>query len=685
MKNKHLALRVTSQSLLMILGVYVVMQVFTYFKDNLILGLSGLSALPRLVVSFIGYNVLPPMLVMGTVIFILALRIQRVALRLEAGESISIEEIERTRTRLLRFSAVVLASNIIGFAAGFVLMLIIRGKGHEILYPYRLVILVSNLAGSVIYAAAQTSLHNMAFADIRERLEIREIGTRKRERSTTTRQLVTSICMALYVVTFIQFNVRDAAEYDLIGDTLYTQVVTGSIAPEDADGEFRRLLGQGMGTFISRSDVDLSLVPLPWERPDSATTRQQGVFFLYVIFILSVTAGVQLIISLDFKDQISSINKRIVDVLDGGGDLRLRLNIRSMNDMGELTESINRLLDRFHLVARNIGVTAIQTRDAAKAIDRELVHSEELSLKTRNAVLSLETSLYMQANVTKGFVSSLRAFRDSVTQAADAGNVQRHFIAETSASMEEMAASIHSISTMTERAGSLSAELSERGASGGQAVKDSRTAMDDIDAAAKEVLGVLSALSKIAADTNLLAMNAAIEAAHAGERGQGFAVVAAEVRNLATKAADRTKAIKELIATMGHKVGKGIQRVDASDQVLVRIVNGIGESASISKEIAEAAKEQAIGTNAVLDAISKAVGSSESMASLMAHQSSQSDDIAKSLESVLNQLESLASVASEQSQQVKALEASFSAVRREVDANLLAVGSLDDEMRRFKV
>ncbi|GAB1455065.1 hypothetical protein MASR2M48_03710 [Spirochaetota bacterium] len=685
MKSKNLALRVTMQSVVMILGVYVVMQVFTYFKDNLILGINGLSALPGMVVSFISINVLPPMLVLGVLIFFLALRIQRVGERLAAGESISPEETERTRTRLLRFSNTVLGINIFGFAAGFVLMLIFKGRAYEILYPYRLVILVSNVSGAVIYASAQTSLHNIAFADIRERLGIREIGSRKRERSSTTRQLITTVSMAIYVITFVQFNVHDTSEYDAIGDEVYAAVVSGLMAPGDAEDAFRRLLGERMGTFISRSDVDLSVVPLPWERPDSATTRQQNIFFLYTIFILLVTMGVQLIISLDFKDQISSISRRIQDVLEGGGDLRLRLNIRSMNDMGELTGLINRLLDRFHLVAKNIGATATQTRETAKAIDRELVRSEELTLKTRNAVLSLETSLYMQANVTKGFVSSLRSFRDSVAKAVEAGRTQRHFIAETSAAMEEMAASIQSISTMTERAGILTSELSERGASGGQAVKDSRAAMDEIDIAAKEILAVLATLSKIAADTNLLAMNAAIEAAHAGDRGKGFAVVANEVRNLASKASDSTKAIKAQIAAMDKKVGSGIQRVDASGQVLIRMAGGVDESASISREIAQAAREQATGTNAVMGSITRAVESSEAMGTLMADQSRQSDDIAQSLENVLNQLEKLANVASEQSQQVSALEESFSAVRREVDANLLTVGSLDEEMRRFKV
>jgi len=571
MKTKRLALTVTLQSLAVILGVYIIMQVFTYWKDNLILGLSDLAAMPGMVISFIAGTVLPPAVVFGSIMFILALRIQRVGERLEAGESIAPDEIERTRSRLLRFSTVVLVVNLVGFTAGYILLMVLRGRIAEMVRPDRLVILVSNLAGGVVYAAAQTALHDVAFSELREGLGIREISGRKRERSSTTRQIFLTISLVLYVITFIQFNIRDAAEYDIVGDEVLASLATGQVAPGEAGPEFRRRLGERLDGFISRPGVDLELVQLPWERADAATTRQQRVFFIHAFFILLVTAGIQVAVSRDVKQQLTAITKRVRDVLDGGGDLRLRLNLRSMDDLGELTDLLNRLLDRFHAVARGIGAAASQSREGAKAIDRELIRSEELAGSSRAAVQAMESTLQDQASETRGFVSELRSFRASVAKADAATADQKQFVAETSAAMEEMAASIRSISTMTDRAGNLTGELAERGESGGSAVRDTRSAMDEIDAAAREVLGVLASLNKIAADTNLLAMNAAIEAAHAGVHGEGFAVVADEVRTLATNAASRTKAIKDLIAAMGQRVGNGVLRADASGVVLARL------------------------------------------------------------------------------------------------------------------
>ncbi len=685
MKSKLLALKVTAQSIGMILGVYIVMQVFSYLRDNLVLGISGLESMPGTVSSFMLLYVFPPSLVLGAFLFMLALRIQRVGERLEAGQSISPEEIEHTRIRLLGISRAVMVCNLVGFAAGYILLTVLTRGIIDLFLPQRLVILVSNLAGAVVYASAQTALHNVSFSDLRERLGIQEIGDRKRERRSTTKQVIFSICLAVYVVTFIQFNVRDASEYNDISESVLAGLAVGSIAAEDAGTEFRRQLGEKMGSFINRPNVDLDSVPLPWERPDAATSREQGIFFLFLGFILAVALGVQLAVSRDIKEQISAIARRVKDVLDGGGDLRLRLNLRAMDDLGELTDLLNRLLDRFHDVARGIAKTAGQNRSSASAIDRELTRSEELAKRTRSTVQSLEATLHVQASATQGFVNELRSFRDSMAIADTATTDQKQFVAETSAAMEEMTASIRSISAMTERAGQLSSELSERGLSGGAAVRDTRAAIDEVEKASREVLGVLVSLNKIAADTNLLAMNAAIEAAHAGAHGQGFAVVADEVRNLATSAAQRTKAIKNLIAVMGAKVDIGVQRANASGDEIIRLARGIEESAEISREIAAAAKEQAVGTATVMDSITNTVKSAETVGELMSEQSRKSDEIARALEEVLGRLVSLAEATSRQSQEVRLLEDSFTNVRREVDSNLKTVDELDAAMRRFTI
>ena len=120
-------------------------------------------------------------------------------------------------------------------------------------------------------------------------------------------------------------------------------VATGSIAPEDAGTAYRSLLAERLPELGARASGGADDVPLPWERADGAVSRQQTMFIMYAAFTLCICCAVQAIVSSSLRGQLRAIANRVRDVLDGGGDLRIRLSIRAMDDLGELTELLNRL------------------------------------------------------------------------------------------------------------------------------------------------------------------------------------------------------------------------------------------------------------------------------------------------------------------------------------------------------
>ena len=119
----------------------------------------------------------------------------------------------------------------------------------------------------------------------------------------------------------------------------------------------------------------------------------------------------------------------------------------------------------------------------------------------------------------------------------------------------------------------------------------------------EEIGTVLDVIRGIAEQTNLLALNAAIEAARAGEQGRGFAVVASEVRTLAGRSADAAKEIKGLISDSVEKVQQGSELVDESGKTLEEIVNGVKKVTDIIAEIAASSQEQANGIEQVNSAV----------------------------------------------------------------------------------
>ena len=258
-------------------------------------------------------------------------------------------------------------------------------------------------------------------------------------------------------------------------------------------------------------------------------------------------------------------------------------------------------------------------------------------------------------------------------------------MADTSAAMEEMASSIESVEGMTKRSGALAAGLAGQGQEGGQATRETSAAILEIEEASRRILEVTGALGKISSDTNLLAMNAAIEAAHAGDRGAGFAVVADEVRALASNAAAQTKAIKGHISAMTEKVARGVRQAESSGSLLSGLGRGLEESAAIAREIAAAMEEQAAGTRSVADSLVRVVEASRAIRERMAEQGAETERMSAAIESSLGRLDALAESSRRQAEGVRELQGAFASVRHEVERNLEASRKLGEEIGRFRV
>ncbi len=343
MKSSRLALRITLHSVIMILAVYIVMQSLVFLRDNILLGIGDFSGLPAAVFGFIGGSVLPPMIIFAILIFLVGLRLQRVEEQLDRGDVLPPETLELTRKRILGFSTLVTAVNLIGFTLGYILSQILSGKASELLAPSGLLILVSNLAGSFAYAYAQSALNNLAFANLREKLGIREIGQRKREMSNTTRQVLLTVSLSIYILTMVQMNVFDIARASELETKIFDQIRSGQIAPDAAAAEYRKLLGSESYIFSTRKNLEVEKVPLPWERGTSLSTIELAVFLLFGLFSFVICAGIQIAWSTDLRRQLHALSQRLRDVVAGGGDLRRRINLRTMDDIGEITELVNQI------------------------------------------------------------------------------------------------------------------------------------------------------------------------------------------------------------------------------------------------------------------------------------------------------------------------------------------------------
>ncbi len=175
---------------------------------------------------------------------------------------------------------------------------------------------------------------------------------------------------------------------------------------------------------------------------------------------------------------------------------------------------------------------------------------------------------------------------------------------ETAAALEEVTSNISNNTTNIVKMATLANSVTQASNDGQALASQTTQAMDEINKEVNAINEAITIIDQIAFQTNILSLNAAVEAATAGEAGKGFAVVAQEVRNLATRSADAANEIKKLVSNATAKANNGKQIADSMISGYSNLNDNIEQTINLIKSVELASKEQLNGINQINDAIS---------------------------------------------------------------------------------
>lgn len=190
---------------------------------------------------------------------------------------------------------------------------------------------------------------------------------------------------------------------------------------------------------------------------------------------------------------------------------------------------------------------------------------------------------------------------------------QAALVEQSSSAVTELAASISRVSETTRKAKEITGELTVEAGNGRKTVESASVAINEINESAEEVKQIVGAIGSIAATINLLGMNAAIEAAHAGAAGRGFAVVANEIRKLAEETGSSSKLIMERIETMAVRTTRGLGQFKEVREELDRILEGVARTDDLIAHITQAAVEQDAGAHELLGSVQAMLSATENV------------------------------------------------------------------------
>ncbi|SIQ15342.1 methyl-accepting chemotaxis protein [Alkalispirochaeta americana] len=255
------------------------------------------------------------------------------------------------------------------------------------------------------------------------------------------------------------------------------------------------------------------------------------------------------------------------------------------SNMREMLSSLKELLSSRTQLETNVEKTRAVTEYIAEAVTAMIEATETQGTDTREAVSAVE-------QMSRSIESLSSQIQDQSTM-----------VEEASAAIEEMVANILSLQKLLASNAERFSELDQRSKTGNTMMQEVVTIVQEISSdsiALNEANGIIAAL---ASQTNLLAMNAAIEAAHAGEFGQGFSVVAGEIRKLAENSATQAKTISGRLKSVRSKIGHCVDTSGKAQETILRLDELIQEVRNREQEINGAMSEQAAGSTEVTKAL----------------------------------------------------------------------------------
>ena len=320
---------------------------------------------------------------------------------------------------------------------------------------------------------------------------------------------------------------------------------------------------------------------------------------------------------------IRGVASGLEGIAQGEGDLTARLDVKGRDETAQLAGWFNQFLEAIRTLIQRIGQAAGQIHSSSGSATEVSVEMAEVAERQREAVDMVSTAFHEMVATSNEVARSCSQAADS----ADNGQRQAH------TGQQQIDAAVNSVGRLSEEIG------------------HSAQAMEQLERDSNDIQSILGTIRSIAEQTNLLALNAAIEAARAGEQGRGFAVVADEVRALAKRTADSTGEIDGLLGNLArrtHQMGKQMHAsLEVSQETVVSINDArasfglIRESVDVIRDmntqIATAAEEQHQVAEDINRHISQIHGDAQLVASL-ADSTRQDAQQLTALSQTLNQL-----------------------------------------------
>ncbi len=367
------------------------------------------------------------------------------------------------------------------------------------------------------------------------------------------------------------------------------------------------------------------------------------------------------------------------------GDLTVESRVDSKDEIGRLSGYFNSFINSLNDMMGGIqGVTedtrsisenlASSSTQTAAAIEQMRANSQQMHKKMKNLDDEVQTSKAAADNV-----------KEFLTNLSEQINSQASAITQSSASIEEMSASIQSIARVTEEKKTVAEQLEQTSEQGEEEMDQTRQLMKKVAQSADVMLEMIEVIDSIASKTNLLAMNAAIEAAHAGEAGKGFAVVADEIRNLAESSSTSAKEISRSLKEVIDNITISENSTEKTGKMFESMLEMVREVSKSMAEMQNSTQELSEGSNQIIEALNSLIQISQDVQNSSGEVEHRVEDITTSMETLRDISADSTHGMEEMAQGIQEVAEAAQSVSEAGEQNSESVQHLEQLVSRFKL